>query len=153
MVSLERYYLERSKCNLIYSANGFPNHTCERVATQSQYPWRATIRTILAVVIALAARSLVVNAAATMHGLELATGSVVVALIIAAPFTRIRALPVVEVFPQHFVPWLAAGARVEELPATEIAATRSSALNELKRTAPLDLDRSGGAVYCVNGSP
>lgn len=130
-MSLERYYLERSKCNLIYSATGFPNHTCERVATQSQHPWRATIRTILAVVIAVAAMPLVANAAAAMiHSPELATGFVVVALIVAAAITRIMTLPVVEAFLQRFVPRLAAGARGEEPSATEIAAIRPSASNE-----------------------
>lgn len=79
------------------------------VTTQSQHPWRATIRTILAVVIALAALAPALYTAATMQSPELATGAAAAVLTIAAAITRIMALPVVEAFLQRFVPWLAAG--------------------------------------------
>ncbi|WP_202605334.1 hypothetical protein [Glutamicibacter soli] len=84
------------------------------MTTQSQHPWRATIRTILAIVIALAAMAPLVYTAATMQSPELATGAAAAVLTIAAAITRIMALPVVEAFLQRFVPWLAAGARGDE---------------------------------------
>lgn len=87
--------------------------------TQSQHPWRATVRTILAVVIALAAMAPVVYTAATMQSPELATGAAAAALTIAASITRIMALPVVEAFLQRFLPWLAAGARGDEPPVAD----------------------------------
>lgn len=86
----------------------------EAVTTQSQHPWRATIRTILAIVVALAAMAPVVYTAATVQSPELATGAAAVTLTIAAAITRIMALPVVEAFLRRFIPWLAAGARGEE---------------------------------------
>lgn len=84
------------------------------VTTQSQHPWRATIRTILAVIIAVAAMAPVVYTAATMQSPELATGAAAATLTIAAAITRIMALPVVEAFLQRYIPWLAAGARGDE---------------------------------------
>lgn len=95
----------------------------EAVTTQSQHPWRATIRTILAIVIALAAMAPVVYTAATMQSFELATGAAAAVLTIAAAITRIMALPVVEAFLQRFVPWLAAGAHGGEPPASNNEAT------------------------------
>lgn len=73
---------------------------------------------------------LVVNAAATMHGLELATGSVIVALIIAAAITRVMALPVVEAFSQRFVLWLAVGACSDESSASTIEVDGPVTLDE-----------------------
>lgn len=92
------------------------------LTTQSQHPWRATIRTILAVVIALAAMAPAIYTAATMQSPELATGAVGAALAIAAAITRIMALPIVETFLQRFLPWLAAGSRGEEplVPGTDV---------------------------------
>lgn len=100
------------------------------VTTQSQHPWRATIRTILAVVIALAAMAPVVYTAATMQSPELATGAAAAVLTIAAAITRIMALPAVEAFLQRFLPWLAAGARGDEPPAAEIEVTGRTTLDE-----------------------
>lgn len=81
----------------------------EAVTTQSQHPWRATVRTILAVIVALAAIAPSIYTAATQGSLEAATGAGALALGIAAAITRIMALPAVEVFLQRFIPWLAAG--------------------------------------------
>ncbi|WP_461634515.1 hypothetical protein [Glutamicibacter soli] len=100
------------------------------VTTQSQHPWRATIRTILAIVIALAAIAPVVYTAATMQSPELATGAAAAALTLAGAITRIMALPVVETFLQRFVPWLAAGARGDEPSATEIEVAGPATLDE-----------------------
>lgn len=100
------------------------------VTTQSQHPWRATIRTVLAVIIAVAAMAPVVYTAATMQSPELATGAAAAALTIAAAITRIMALPVVEAFLQRFVPWLAASARGDEPPAPAIEVSGSAALDE-----------------------
>lgn len=100
------------------------------VTTQSQHPWRATARTILAIVIALAAMAPVVYTAATMQSPELATGAAAAVLTIAAAITRIMALPVVEAFLRRFVPWLAASARGDEPPASTVAVSGSSALAE-----------------------
>lgn len=100
------------------------------VTTQSQHPWRATTRTILAVIIAVAAMAPVVYTAATMQSPELATGAAAAALTIAAAITRIMALPVVEAFLQRFIPWLAAGARGDEPLAPEVAVSGPATLNE-----------------------
>lgn len=99
------------------------------VTTQSQHPWRATVRTILAVVIALAAMAPVVYTAATMQSPELATGAAAAVLTIAAAITRIMALPVVEAFLQRFLPWLAAGARGDEPPVADPGIKTSITIN------------------------
>lgn len=100
------------------------------VTTQSQHPWRATIRTVLAVIIAVAAMAPVVYTAATMQSPELATGAAAAVLTIAAAITRIMALPVVEAFLQRFVPWLAAGARGDEPPAAVIHVAGPASLDD-----------------------
>lgn len=99
------------------------------VTTQSQHPWRATVRTVLAIIIALAAMAPVVYTAATMQSPELATGAAAAALTIAGAITRIMALPVVEAFLQRFLPWLAAGARGDEPPASTIEAAGPATLD------------------------
>lgn len=100
------------------------------VTTQSRHPWRATVRTILAIVIALAAMAPAVYTAATIQSPELATGAAATALTLAAAITRIMALPVVEAFLQRFVPWLAAGARGDEPPVAEIEVSGPATLEE-----------------------
>ena len=82
--------------------------------TQSLHPWRATVRTVFAVVIALAALAPAIYSAATTQSPELATGAAAGALAVAAAITRIMALPGVEAFLQRFIPWLAAGDRGDE---------------------------------------
>ena len=73
--------------------------------TQVARPWRATVRTGLAVVVALAAMMpLLVDAS----GLDETAGPVAGVLAIAGAITRVMALPQVEAFLARFVPWLAA---------------------------------------------
>jgi hypothetical protein len=73
--------------------------------TQVRRPWRATVRTGFAVVVALAAMMpLLVEAS----GLDETAGPVGGVLAIAGAVTRILALPAVEVFLGRFLPWLAA---------------------------------------------
>lgn len=79
--------------------------------TQGVHPWRATTRTVFALVIALAAAAPFIYEAAVQHNPELATGAAAGALAIAGAITRIMALPVVESLLQRFLPWLAASAR------------------------------------------
>lgn len=83
----------------------------EAVTTQSQHPWRATFRTILAVIVALAAMADPIYTEISGGDPSAATGLAGVALGIAGAVTRVMALPVVEAFLQRFHPWLAASAR------------------------------------------
>lgn len=73
--------------------------------TQARHPWRATIRTVFAAVVSLAAIwGLIVEAA----GVD-ATAPVVAATIaVAGAITRILAIPGVESWLKRFFPWLAA---------------------------------------------
>ena len=74
-------------------------------ATQTKHPWRATVRTGFAVVIALAA---MMPALVNATGLDETAGPVAGALAIAGAITRVMALPAVETFLERFAPWLAA---------------------------------------------
>lgn len=74
--------------------------------TQTRHPWRATVRTVFAVVVALAAMlPLLVEAS----GVDETLAPVAGALAIAGAITRVMALPAVNAFLARFVPWLAAG--------------------------------------------
>ena len=75
--------------------------------------WRRTIRTVFAVVVALAAIAPLVYAAAAQSEPAEATGLLAVVLAVAGGITRVMALPAVEVFLRRFVPWLAAYAEDE----------------------------------------
>ncbi len=75
--------------------------------TQSRHPWRATLRTVFAVVVALATLLPYVLADSS---LEAAPG-VAQVLAVAAAITRVLALPVVETFLRDYAPWLAAEPR------------------------------------------
>lgn len=73
--------------------------------TQTRYPWRASIRTAFAVIVALAAMlPLLVDAS----GLDQTLRPVAGALAIATAITRVMALPAVNAFLATFLPWLAA---------------------------------------------
>lgn len=73
--------------------------------TQTRYPWRASVRTAFAVIVALAAMlPLLVDAS----GLDETLGPVGGTLAIATAITRIMALPAVNAFLAAFLPWLAA---------------------------------------------
>lgn len=73
--------------------------------TQAQHPWRATVRTLFAAVVALAAMlPLLVDAS----GLDETAGPVAGALAIAGAITRIMAIPQVNDFLGQFLPFLSA---------------------------------------------
>lgn len=76
--------------------------------TQVERPWRATVRTAFAILVALATLAPVLYAGATLTDPSQATGLAAQVLAVAAAVTRILALPGVESFLQRFVPWLAA---------------------------------------------
>lgn len=75
------------------------------VSTQSLHPWRATFRTIFAVVVGLAASYAVLVQAV---GLNANWHWVVVGAAVAAGITRTLANPEVELLLQKYLPWLAA---------------------------------------------
>lgn len=76
--------------------------------TQGVHPWRATVRTVFALVVALAAMAPLIYEAIAQADAEGATGAAAGALAIAGAITRVLALPAVEAFLARFVPWLAA---------------------------------------------
>ena len=79
--------------------------------TQTRHPWRATIRTALAVVVALAA---MLPALVAASGVDQTLAPVAGALALAAAITRVMALPAVDEFLARFVPWLAADPSARE---------------------------------------
>jgi len=79
------------------------DHSAE-TTTQTQHPWRATVRTVFQFVVGLAAGwALIVGAAGLDAGIEWVGTS----LAIAAAITRVMALPAVDALIRRFVPWLA----------------------------------------------
>ena len=84
-----------------------------QLATQSAHPWRATLRTIFAALIALAAMAAPVYTAATNQAPEAATGWAALGLAICGAVTRILALPQVDEWLHRFAPWLATGADLD----------------------------------------
>ena len=79
------------------------DHSAE-TSTQTAHPWRATVRTVFAFVVGLAAGwGLIVRAAGLDAGVEWVSGSVA----IAAGITRVMALPAVDALIRQFAPWLA----------------------------------------------
>lgn len=79
-------------------------------ATQSAHPWRATVRTIFAALVGVAAMAAPIYSAITNEAPEAATGWAAVALGICGAVTRVLALPGVDAWLARFVPWLATGA-------------------------------------------
>lgn len=72
--------------------------------TQTQHPWRATLRTLFAAIVAVAAAwGLVVEAA----GVDQTIPVVAASLTFAAGITRVMALPAVNDLIAQFLPWLA----------------------------------------------
>lgn len=63
--------------------------------TQTSHPWKATLRTIVSVVLSLAAAAPVIFTAITDQSPELATGAFATALAASAAITRLMALPVI----------------------------------------------------------
>ena len=83
-------------------------------ATQTAHPWRATVRTVFAALVALAASAGPIYSAATNQSPEAATGWCAVMLAITGAVTRVLALPGVDEWLARYVPWLATGAAMEE---------------------------------------
>lgn len=82
-------------------------------STQVNHPYRATIRTIFAVVVGLLLLLPVVADTAGIDGVPL----VARVLVAAAAVTRVLALPAVDLFLKQWVPWLAsAPVHTEEAP-------------------------------------
>lgn len=81
------------------------------VPTQVKRPWRATVRTAFAALVALASMAPLVYSAAYQNDPEKATGWSTVALAIAAGVTRVLAVPAVETFLQAYLPFLAADSK------------------------------------------
>lgn len=77
----------------------------EHRATQTRYPWRATLRTAFAVVVGLAAAMPAIVAAS---GVPETSGAVAIVVGVSGALTRILALPQVDALLRTFVPWLAA---------------------------------------------
>ncbi|MCY4726686.1 hypothetical protein NYO98_10390 [Nocardioides sp. STR2] len=82
-----------------------------RATTQAAYPWRATIRTVFALVVAVAAVwGLVIEAAGVDPGFPLVAASIAV----AGGITRVMALPGVNDIIGRFAPWLLAAPRIKD---------------------------------------
>lgn len=98
--------------------------------TQTQHPWRATVRTVFAFVVGLAATwALVIEAAGVDQ-----TGSVVAATVaVAAGVTRVMAIPQVNDLIKQFAPWLA-------------PAPRKELEDDGKDVPPLEVDEHGTPV-------
>lgn len=64
-------------------------------ATQTRYPWRATVRTALAFITGAALSAPVLYTAVTNQSPEAATGAGLMALSISAGITRVMAVPFV----------------------------------------------------------
>jgi len=76
--------------------------------TQVRRPWRATLRTVFAGLVALATLAPEIFAGATLHDPSTATGLAAQALAVAGAVTRVLAIPGVEAFLREFAPFLAA---------------------------------------------
>lgn len=80
------------------------DHVATPEATQTTHPWRATVRTLFAMVVAAAAMwALVLQALGLDPTIEWVGGT----LAVATGITRVMALPAVDQFIRKFLPWLA----------------------------------------------
>lgn len=70
------------------------DHSAE-TTTQTRYPWRATLRTVVAFIGGAAAAAPVLYTAVTNHSPETATGAGLTALLVSAAITRLMANPFV----------------------------------------------------------
>jgi hypothetical protein len=64
--------------------------------TQQAHPWRATVRTIIQMVLGLAVAAPLIIEAITGQSAAMATGAAATILAISAAFTRLMAIPVVD---------------------------------------------------------
>lgn len=83
-------------------------HSAPETVTQSQYPWRATLRTVIAFLIAILPYIATYLSDATP---EAQTGAVAAAVPIVAGVTRFLALPGVDDVLRRYLPILAAAPR------------------------------------------
>lgn len=90
-----------------------PDNAVIEPPTQVRRPWRATIRTVFAALIAFAAIAPGVYQAATHQEPEQAGGWMAIGLAIAGGITRVMAMPGVNEFFKRFVPFLAPEPRPE----------------------------------------
>lgn len=74
------------------------------VSSQTIYPWRATLRTVVQVALALAT---LIPIIVVTGGIPV-EGAVVTVLAVCATITRVMAMPVVNELLRRFVPWLLA---------------------------------------------
>ena len=74
-------------------------------ATQTRHPWRATVRTLFAVTVALLSLLPVVAATAGIDTVP----AVAQVLVVTGAVTRVLALPQVDDFLRRFLSWLATG--------------------------------------------
>ena len=79
-------------------------------ATQTEHPARATVRTLFAVLIALAAGAPILIQASGADGNIVGVAAV---LAVAGGITRVMALPWTEDFLGRFLPWLAAAPKAQ----------------------------------------
>ena len=82
------------------------------VTTQGRHPWRATLRTVVAALIALAVVLPQILTEAGLH--ETAYGAQAIAVI--ATVTRVLAIPGVDEWLRQWLPWLASAPRSEVPP-------------------------------------
>jgi hypothetical protein len=75
--------------------------------TQVQHPWRATVRTVFALVVALASLLPYVFAEANVP----TEGVVAQVLLVASGVTRVMAMPAVQALVAEYLPWLSATPR------------------------------------------
>lgn len=87
-----------------------PTNPAPSQVTQARHPWRATARTVVAVLVPLAAMAPVIYETATHDNPEAATGAAAVTLAAAGAITRLLALPGVEEILRRYkaTSWLAA---------------------------------------------
>ncbi len=77
-------------------------------ATQTEHPWRATVRTVFAFLVGFLPLLPVI---VSSSGIPESTPGIAGALAISAAVTRVLALPAVNDFLHTWVPWLAADPR------------------------------------------
>ena len=83
----------------------------EATATQVQYPWRSTVRTLVQGFVGLCSMAPLIYAAWTQQDPAAATGAAGGALAVAGGVARVMALPVVDTWLKRYLPWLASEPR------------------------------------------
>lgn len=77
----------------------------DHLATQTEYPWHAVVRTLFQAVVGFAAMWGVIVEAL---GVDETLPWVVASLAVTGAITRVMAIPAVNTWLERFVPWLAA---------------------------------------------